>query len=64
MIPWEIQGAEEMHLFGHAGSGEVDERKGKTEWGIYRPDASPPSLTFISQLTWPAFLAKGETHLR
>lgn len=34
-IPWESQGAKEIHLFHQAGLGELNERRGTTEWGKY-----------------------------
>lgn len=50
MIPEEIQGAKEMRLFDPAGSGEVDQGRGRTEWGKYRQDASPPSVSHAAFL--------------
>lgn len=50
MIPGEIQGAKEMRLFDPAGSGEVDQGRGRTEWGKYRQDASPPSVSHAAFL--------------
>jgi len=48
VIPWEIQGAEDMHLFYQAGSGKVDQGRGETEWGKYMQDASPPLNVYIT----------------
>lgn len=50
VIPGEIQGAKGMRLFDLAGSGEVDQERGKTEWGKYRQDASPPSVSHAAFL--------------